>query len=1156
MISLATLLVLYMFIAAVAGMQILGNAIPFEARARYTDFGISLLTVFQCMTGQGWNDIMIDAIKYTDSYVVVIYFVIVMVFGQFIVLNLFVAILLSDFSPGEPPEISVALIVYTVLPFLKPKETEAQAHERMTLEENKRALETVEFTAAQISHMSLGQQHQLKRRLHAEAAARRARFGVREGKHGSVEMVAIQNNLRMKRREANSVARLRLSGVSLGFLPPESRFRQCARDICRHPMFENLVLGCIIFSSITLACNGPTANLKTASWRALNVIDFIFMLIFTFEAACKIVTLGLYDTPDAYLKDNWNCLDIAIVFIGWLSSEYAFLGMSGGGAASGLRTLRTLRALRPLRTIQRLPGVRLTVEVLFQCVPVFMNISTVVFFVFFVFAVMGSQFFAGRFWRCNDPGVDSVDQCWGCFKDPTMSLPNPHCQAGYSKRHWTNSHMNFDNVLNGMLTLFQYEGQQLWLRVWYNAMDADPNASRVAHGSDDFPYGMQPKQEQNPAAALFFVFFTVFGVFVSMNLFVGAVVEKFNQLKKENGGSSPLQTEEQAQYAETMAIMAQVTPFRVPLPPRHPRRGELWYYFGVVGFRFRLYCYQLVMWDTSGKGLGSTFDAYIATCVFANIVVMGMSAWTRLPDGAAYSAGAEFLVAIQQTNYQANLNLANNVFTFIFLAEMLLKWSAWGLRHYFLTGWNQLDFVLVSSSVVSFIVETLLTTGTFPLNPSIFRILRVARLTRALKALKLMKGIKGIARLIETLQQAIPAISNVAGLSFLVIFIFAVMAMDFFGYDQIDQQFYGTGMYNRHANFRYFGQAFMVLFRTITGESWNGIMLGVRNAKCDKAQSPTRITGQPYDPHYCGAPHHQAWIFFVIFQIFVTGLLFETNVAIVLDVFGKVNEHDLLPVSAEMLQNFNDHWVKLDPDARQRIEQHQLLPFLLSVRPPIFVLPDADPKPGKGKKGGDDDDEAAVAAAAAAAQRALAAYAEHEVVKMGISLVIDQRDHKVYVNFVDVTVAVVRYLYLAKLGAKYAEALDATLIDSPELTTAMLNAYPSLDKVAQMETVDPALEFAVEKIQSIGRMRKERKAVRARREALEREVTDLRGLGPEVPESIKALSSRELMEVLRAARAAARAAAEADADAKLFANGRSSPRFHGTMGRMSVGRRH
>jgi hypothetical protein len=167
----------------------------------------------------------------------------------------------------------------------------------------------------------------------------------------------------------------------------------------------------------------------------MAVLDFSFIVIFTMECVLKIIVQGFYFCPDAYIKDPWNILDFVVVLVGWVSTDYDFFSSAvAGGGVGGLRTLRSLRALRPLRTIQRLPGMRLVVAVLFECTPVFINICFVVFFFFTVFAIMGVQFFAGRFWSCNDGDVNRVDQCWGCFEDEEMSNPSPLCPDGYSKK--------------------------------------------------------------------------------------------------------------------------------------------------------------------------------------------------------------------------------------------------------------------------------------------------------------------------------------------------------------------------------------------------------------------------------------------------------------------------------------------------------------------------------------------------------------------------------------------------------------------------------------------------------------------------------------------------------------------------------------------------
>lgn len=56
---LTILLLLLLFIAACTGMQLFGDVgIPLEFRPNFSDFGTAMLTVFQILTGENWNDIM------------------------------------------------------------------------------------------------------------------------------------------------------------------------------------------------------------------------------------------------------------------------------------------------------------------------------------------------------------------------------------------------------------------------------------------------------------------------------------------------------------------------------------------------------------------------------------------------------------------------------------------------------------------------------------------------------------------------------------------------------------------------------------------------------------------------------------------------------------------------------------------------------------------------------------------------------------------------------------------------------------------------------------------------------------------------------------------------------------------------------------------
>ena len=64
-LSLLFLLFLFILIFALLGMQLFGGAFNFEdgtPDANFDTFVISLLTVFQVLTGEDWNEVMYDGI--------------------------------------------------------------------------------------------------------------------------------------------------------------------------------------------------------------------------------------------------------------------------------------------------------------------------------------------------------------------------------------------------------------------------------------------------------------------------------------------------------------------------------------------------------------------------------------------------------------------------------------------------------------------------------------------------------------------------------------------------------------------------------------------------------------------------------------------------------------------------------------------------------------------------------------------------------------------------------------------------------------------------------------------------------------------------------------------------------------------------------------
>lgn len=103
-------------------------------------------------------------------------------------------------------------------------------------------------------------------------------------------------------------------------------------------------------------------------------------------------------------------------------------------------------------------------------------------------------------------------------------------------------------------------------------------------------------------------------------------------------------------------------------------------------------------------------------------------------------------------------------------------------------------------------------------------------------------------------------IFNVGLLFFLIIFTFAIAAMNLFG----DIERGHLGYINSNANFRTFYHSMMTLFRASTGESWNGIMHDCKDA---------------------GLMGYLFWVFFLLISSFIFVNVF---IAVIYEEFKNV----------------------------------------------------------------------------------------------------------------------------------------------------------------------------------------------------------------------------------------------------------------------------
>lgn len=257
-----------------------------------------------------------------------------------------------------------------------------------------------------------------------------------------------------------------------------------------HKLFDNCILLLIFTSSVMLALDNPLNDPNSAESAVYAFIDLVHTVLFTIEMMIKIIGLGFFsnrlDNPGLapYIRSTWNFLDFFVVM-----SSLLELTMAGGGGAEqlkSLKALRALRALRPLRMVSRNEGMKLVVGALMTSIPSMTNVVVVCLLLLLILAIVGVNLFKGSFYRCvglTEEQIELVE-----MKDDCLSMGG----------EWANDQINFDNVGNAMMTLFQMMTTEGWMTVMYNGIDAV--------GVDK-----QPKKDNKPVMSLYFVAFMIVG---------------------------------------------------------------------------------------------------------------------------------------------------------------------------------------------------------------------------------------------------------------------------------------------------------------------------------------------------------------------------------------------------------------------------------------------------------------------------------------------------------------------------------------------------------------------------------------------------------------------------------------------------------------------
>ena len=382
----------------IAAMRYVGR--PYRPRHNFDDVYWSIITIFQVLTGENWNEVMYDGM-YATSDALALYFLLLFSIGNYIILNLFLAILLDNFAADDDDE--------------DEDEDDVKGEDE----------EDAKLASSEVSKASPSAKGD------ANSIPRSQSFSDKPG-GPSLRRLLSESNASNASQTERSIDELLSSLVpeanSLFVFPPDNAVRVACARVVSHNKFELGIIAAILISSMLLALDSNALlNDNSSSGKALRAalfgLDVLFVALFAVEMVLKVITMGFVAHKDAYLRNGWNVLDFLIVIVG-------IVGLAAsGGALDALRALRTFRALRPLRMASRATGIKVIVNALFKAIPAIGNVLLVCALFYLIFGILGLNLLLGRLRYC---GFDCGDDIWHVAQINGMSLPDSFGKCGES----------------------------------------------------------------------------------------------------------------------------------------------------------------------------------------------------------------------------------------------------------------------------------------------------------------------------------------------------------------------------------------------------------------------------------------------------------------------------------------------------------------------------------------------------------------------------------------------------------------------------------------------------------------------------------------------------------------------------------------------------
>ncbi|CED84829.1 high-affinity cell membrane calcium channel [Phaffia rhodozyma] len=592
------------------------------------------------------------------------------------------------------------------------------------------------------------------------------------------------------------------------------------------------------------------------SWFDLTEIALAW--VFILEFMIKVIADGFMFCPNAYLRSTWNCIDF-VILICLLANTTTSL-MTYGGLSRFTRALKAVRSLRLITLSVR--AREILYSVVFAGGGKIIDASMLVLLYMVPYAVWGVNCFSGLLYSCNDSSISSRGECIGEY----LATPVDGVGSGFlTPRIWTNptvdaSVWSFDDFQKSILILFEIVSLEGWTDVMASVM----NITKI---------NQQPNINASQWNALFFLFYNLFGAVIILTLFVTIIIEAYG---KRSG--SALLLNDQRQWINLKKTIARQGPAK--RPHRRPKSA------------LRSWCFDRAV-SKHGWWANMMFASYIL-----HTIIMATNTYDSSKKG---STGALI---------RNCLFLALSV---LYAIDIVIRIYGLGWKSFKDNGWSIFDMVTVCGTFAT-------TAGSIFSSPSGWTYSgQIQKAFLILIILKLVQTSSSLNQLFKTAIVSAPAIGNLFLLWFCFFVFFSIVTLEVFSLTK-----WSNGE-TQNANFRDFGNSVVMLAFMSTGEGWNGFMH-------DYALNyPRCVENENYLDTDCGSTAWSYGIFIAwnvismyLFVNMFTGIVVE-SFSYVFQVPGKAS------LNREEIRAFKKAWALFDPNRTGYIIKEQFIPFFAKL---------------------------------------------------------------------------------------------------------------------------------------------------------------------------------------------------------------------------------